>query len=136
MDRFGLQGIPGVFIGVGVDLTLQLFSNGGDLSKLNVNELFLAGVTGFFLPGGLKGLGSLITEGVSDTALSAGAGVFVRGFGSLSDYSGGPIPPVLLGDLLPIQQSPTINPLGSLFQFVDTSGPYPTGPGVCRSSGP
>jgi uncharacterized protein RhaS with RHS repeats len=128
VDPNGLQGVPGMCIAVGFNVASQLLSNGGDWRQLDVGEAAVAGLTGFFIPGGLSAARQLVTTGSSRALTAAGIGVGVRGASSMTNGGGGPYPNLTMGDLFP---GKTDTSSGSCpAKAVDTSGPYPTGPGV------
>ena len=128
VDLNGLQGVPGMCIAVGFNVASQLLSNGGDWRQIDLGEAAVAGITGFFIPGGLSAARQLVTTGSTRALTAAGIGVGVRGASSMTSGGGGPYPNATMGDLFP---GTTDTSSGSCpAKAVDRSGPYPTGPGV------
>jgi RHS repeat-associated protein len=131
VDPHGLQGIPGMCIAIGVNLASQLLSNGFDWRRIDLGEVVVAGVTGFFLPGAISAVREVATTGSTAALSAAGAGIATRGVSSLIGGSSGPYPTAKLGDLFP----GTTNTSGACAKLVDRSGPYPTGPGIFCGGG-
>jgi RHS repeat-associated protein len=131
VDPHGLQGIPGMCIAIGVNLASQLLSNGFDWRRIDLGEVVVAGVTGFFLPSAISAVREVATTGSTAALSAAGAGIATRGVSSLIGGSSGPYPTAKLGDLFP----GTTNTSGACAKLVDRSGPYPTGPGIFCGGG-
>ncbi|MEW6384712.1 MAG: RHS repeat-associated core domain-containing protein, partial [Pseudomonadota bacterium] len=128
VDQNGLQGVPGMCIAIGFNVASQLFSNGGDWRQIDLGEVTVAGATGFFLPGAISAVRQAATTGSTRALTAAGAGIGVRGVSSMTDGGGGPYPTATLGNLFPGKTDTSSS--SCPVKAVDTSGPYPTGPGI------
>lgn len=128
VDPNGLQGVPGMCIAVGFNVASQLFSNGGDWRQIDLGEVAVAGATGFFLPGAISAVRQAASTGSTRALTAAGAGIGVRGVSSMTNGGGGPYPTATLGNLFPGKTDTSSSSCPA--KAVDTSGPYPTGPGV------
>jgi uncharacterized protein RhaS with RHS repeats len=131
VDPDGRVGLAGACIGIGFNVAGQLFANGGDWRQIDLGEVAVAGITGAFFPGALAAVRGIAATGSTRALGAAGAGIATRGFSSLSNGGGGPVPTATLGDLVPGKT----NAGGSCSKAVDTSGPYPTGPGLMCGGG-
>ena len=127
VDPTGEVGVPGALISLGVNVALQLVQNGGNISQINVGEAVLAGVTGFFIPG-MGAVAKDVVQGLNGEVAAAAAGALIRAISGLVGESGPYGSTWTLGDLMPsvsdLQAQDLIGPL------IDTSGPYPAGPGL------
>jgi hypothetical protein len=132
VDATGLQGVPGACIAVGVNIASQMLSNGGDWRQIDLGEVAIAGATGFIFPGALAAFRQVATTGSTAAISAAGAGAGVRLMSALTEGGGGPYPTARLGDLFPeANNQPKRPPQSCPYDWLkDTSGPYPTGPGV------
>lgn len=85
LDRTGEIPILAIALAMAVDVAFQTIANGGDLGKVDLVEVVVAGVTGAYLPG-LGSLGRNLTDflsgsrtGLSDEAAGFLSGALVRG---------------------------------------------------------
>jgi RHS repeat-associated protein len=129
VDPTGEVGIVGALISAGVNVTLQLVQNGGNLSQVNIGEVALSALTGFFIPGA-GAAAKNAAQGLNGDVAAAAAGAIIRGLSGLTGESGPTGGPWTVGDLVPAIRD--VNPQDLRESLSDTSGPYPTGPGsVC-----
>ena len=90
VDGDGRINVPGIFIGVGWELTIQITANvasGEDWYKIDVTDVVVAGAIGAFFPGAgdvLKG----VTKGLAKQgkAIKAGAKALARAKGNLRKW--------------------------------------------------
>lgn len=117
-----MVGPAGAGIGFGIgfigNVGLQYFMNGGDWRDISLNEAVGAGVISAFIVG---------TGGMGGGLSGAVAAWMLRGTNSVLDHGGTAGSVITIGGLVGSSQKPSP---GSWRDWVDTSGPYPTGPGA------
>jgi hypothetical protein len=69
-------------IGAGFNVASQLLTNGGDWRQIDLGEVAVAGLTGFFLPGAISAVREAVTTGSTRALIAAGAGIGTRGASS------------------------------------------------------